>query len=289
MACKPTEHDVSHCNIDHCFTRCCISLVVLAVPSVSSEPTEGSLDDPTLWQHDKSFDLCWSQHSLQQPAKGVFDARGQVVSAVGTIGEDHLQPFEPRFEPAENSQDQHGSIVILDIGRMDNERQHQAQRVDNDMTLASVNLLAGIITSHATYLRRFDGLTVDNCSAGRRLASHAAPKHVPQCVVNPLPSPLVAPAKENPVNCLPVGKFVRQKPPGATAAYNIDDRVKDGATADCLRSSSARGLRQEFSKNLPLFVGEVREIFRSFRAGHRYDSFRSVVGNRKDSYRFLLI
>ena len=60
---------------------------------------------------------------------------------------------------------------------------------------------------------------------------------------------------------------MRQKPPGASAAYNIDDRVKDGATADCLRSSSAAKASGMLSKNLPLFVGEVREIFRSFRFG----------------------
>ena len=51
----------------------------------------------------------------------------------------------------------------------------------------------------------------------------------------------------------------------------------------------ARRLRQKFSKDLPLLVGQVRAIFRPFRVGHRYDSFRSVVGNRRDSYRFSLI
>src|SRR5262249_28411300 len=133
--------DVSHCRIDHCFTRCGVALVVLAVPPVSSEPTEGSLDDPTLREHNKPLYLCRSRYSLRQPAKGAFDTRGQVVSAVRTIGKDQLQPVEPRFEPAENSQDRHGSIVVLDIGGMDNKRQHQAKSVDNDMTLASVNSL----------------------------------------------------------------------------------------------------------------------------------------------------
>src|SRR5262249_16578032 len=275
--------------VDCCFARCGVALGVLAVPAVSSEPTERSLDDPTLREHNKPFYLCRSQHSLQQPAKSAFDALGQVVSAVRTIGKDHFQSVEPRFESAENSEDKHGSIVVLDIGRMDNEGEHQAKRVNNDMALASVNLLARIVTSHAAYLRRLDGLTVDNCSAGRRLASHAVPKLVPQRFMNPVPCPVVAPAKENPVNRLPVREFVRQKPPRAAAAYNVDNRVKDSATADSLGSSSARTLGQKFSKNLPLFVGEVREIFRTFRLGHRYDSFRSVVGNRRDSYRFLLI
>src|SRR5437763_1787517 len=37
-------------------------------------------------------------------------------------------------------------------------------------------------------------------------------------------------------------------------------------------------LRQKPSKNLSLFVGEVRELFRTFRVGYRYETpFRSVL------------
>jgi hypothetical protein len=74
------------------------------------------------------------------------------------------------FEPAENSQDEHGSILVLNIGRMDDERQDQAQRIDNDMALASIDLLSGIVTPLAADLRRLDGLTVDNRRAGGRRA-----------------------------------------------------------------------------------------------------------------------
>jgi hypothetical protein len=59
--------------------------------------------------------------------------------------------------------------------------------------------------------------------------------------------------------------------------------------ADRLRGTPKRGLGQPLAKNLPLLVGKVRGIFRPFRVGHRYDSFRSVAGNRKVSYRFLSI
>jgi hypothetical protein len=41
----------------------------------------------------------------------------------------------------------------LDIRWMDNERQDQAQRVDNDMTFASVDFLSSVVTTLATYLR----------------------------------------------------------------------------------------------------------------------------------------
>jgi hypothetical protein len=150
-------------------------------------------------------------------------------------------------------------------------------------------LRACILTPRAADLRGLDALTADNCGAGRRLASHAASKFVPQRFVNPVPGPIVAPAADDPVNCFPVRRFVGQKSPGTATAHNIDDRVDDGATANRPGRPSTRSGRQKFSKNVQLFVGEVREILRSFRVGHRYDSFRSMVGNRGDSYRFLLI
>src|SRR5262249_26249807 len=181
---------MNHCNMDHGLTRCDITLIVLAVPPVSPKPAERPLDDPTLRKRHKPFDLCRLQHSLQQPPEGVFDTIGQIVSAVCAVGEDHFQAMEPFFELAENSQDQHRSILVLNIRRMDDERQNQAQGIDNDMTLASVDLLSGIVTSLSADLRRLDGLTVDNCHAGGLLASQVTPKHVPKSVVNPLPGPI---------------------------------------------------------------------------------------------------
>ena len=90
-----------HGDVDHCLARCGVAFVVLTVPSVSTQPAEGPFDDPTFRQHHEPFDLCWSQHGLQQPPEGVFDTLGQVVSAVGAVSEDYLQPMKPFFEPAD--------------------------------------------------------------------------------------------------------------------------------------------------------------------------------------------
>ena len=280
---------MTHSDIDHRVTRCGIAFVVLAVPPVAPQPTEGSLHDPTLWQHNESFDLCWSQYGLQQPSKGLLHTLGQVVPVVSAVGKDHLQPVESGLQSAKNRQNQYDSVVILDIRRMDDDRQDQPERIHNDMSLASVDLFAGVVTPLAADFGRLDRLTVDNRSTGRPLAAHGPPKHVPERVVNLLPSSIVAPPEKDSVNGLPIGEFVGKKSPGATAAEEVQDRVDDRTTAHRLRSTSARGPRQEFSKDLPLLVGQVRGIVRQFRVGHRYDSFRSVAGNRRLSYRFLLI
>ena len=88
---ESSEHDMTHCNVDHGFARCGVPFIVLAVASVSPQPTEGSLDYPAFRQHHKSFHLCWSQDSLQQPSEGIFHAFRKIVSAIRAVGEDHLQ------------------------------------------------------------------------------------------------------------------------------------------------------------------------------------------------------
>jgi hypothetical protein len=136
---------------------------------------------------------------------------------------------------------------------------------------------------------RLDGLTVDDRGAGGLLAAQAAAKHVAARVVNPHPRAIAAPTREESVDGLPVGKLARQKSPRATGAREVEDPIDDGTAAHCLPSAPSRRLRQQFSKDLPLLVGHIRGIFRELRVGHRYDSFRSVMENKRASYRFLLV
>ena len=167
---KAAKHYMTHGDINHCFTRCGIALIVLAVPPVAPQPAERALDDPALRQHHEAFDLGWPQHGLRQPTKDLFHAFGQVVPAVGAVGEDHLQSVESCLQLSENSQDEHGSIVVLDARGMDNDRQDQPERVDNNMTLASIDFLTGVVTPLAADLGRLDSLTVDDRRTGRPLA-----------------------------------------------------------------------------------------------------------------------
>jgi hypothetical protein len=135
-----------HSDIDHGFARCGVPLIVLAMSPVAPQPAEGSLHDPTLRQHHKTLDLRRPQDRLQQPAERVLDALRQVVPAVGAVGEDHLQATESGLQVAEEPQDPHRSVVVLNVRRMDDYRQDQPQRVDDNVTLAAVDLLGGVVS-----------------------------------------------------------------------------------------------------------------------------------------------
>ena len=80
---------------------------------------------------------------LQDPAAGLGDGCGQCRSLVAGIGEDALDEGEAAARaPVE---DEPRAVAILHIGRMDDDVQQEAERVDEDVPLAARDLLARIV------------------------------------------------------------------------------------------------------------------------------------------------
>ena len=65
------------------------------------------------------------------------------LAAVGAVGEDHL---DEREQPPRRAQQRDGSVAVLDVGRLDRGAQQQAQRVDQDVPLLALDLLARVVT-----------------------------------------------------------------------------------------------------------------------------------------------
>ena len=79
------------------------------------------------------LDLPWSE-----PPDG--GGRGGPLVASG--GEDAL---DEREQLSYGLQDKQTAVAILNVGRVDGEVEHQAERVDNDVTLLAFDFLAGIV------------------------------------------------------------------------------------------------------------------------------------------------
>ena len=80
---------------------------------------------------------------LQGPGAGLGDGCGQCRSLVAGIGEDALDEGEEAARaPVE---DESRTVAILYIGRMDDDVQQEAERVDEDVPLAARDLLARIV------------------------------------------------------------------------------------------------------------------------------------------------
>ena len=85
---------------------------------------------------------------------------------MATIGE--WMP-QPRIAISNGLYEIDSPVTILNGGAVDDDEQHAAQRVGDDMALAARNLLARVIATNATAFGGFDRLAVDHTGTGRRL------------------------------------------------------------------------------------------------------------------------
>ncbi len=141
------NHQIDHCDKYHRFTAGGQHFIVLAHPPIPTDPAEGPLHDPTLRQDRKADDLIATLDDLQNPVSKrsrPFDQFARIT----TIRPNQLQASIPPTEPG---QYQLGPVAILNVGGMNNDGQYQPQRVDDDMPLATVDLLARVVATRPPF------------------------------------------------------------------------------------------------------------------------------------------
>jgi hypothetical protein len=106
------------------------------------EPGDGAFDDPAFGFNDEAFGAISPFDDLDHQAA---DRAGNAIlersPRIGAVGEQLAQERE-LFE--QGGQQQDTAVAILDIGGRHQQVQHQAQRVDEEMTLLALDQLAGI-------------------------------------------------------------------------------------------------------------------------------------------------
>jgi len=87
---------------------------------------------------------------------------------------------QPRIEIAGAGQDPWCAVAILDVGLVNDRRERQAGGVSEQVALASLELLAGVIATRAAGLGGLDRLAVDDPGAvlrDRSPRTPASPEH----------------------------------------------------------------------------------------------------------------
>ena len=141
--------------------------------------------------------------------------------------------------------------------------QNQAQGVHRQMALAAFNLFARVIAAFSGLIGRLDRLAVNNSCRRRDLPALASCATSLAGVVNEGPSPILAPAAEVAIHGLPRREVPGQKPPGATTAHDIEDRIhQDSAIQGWTTPFAPAGLgfgHQRFDL-LPFFISQISWI-----------------------------
>ena len=106
-----------------------------------TDPGQGSLDDPALGQDDKFVQVV-ALDDLDHPTASASGGLRDPWPLITGIGEDALnEGKEAARAPIEN---QANPVAVLKVGGMNDDIQQEAERIDEDVTLAPGDLLARI-------------------------------------------------------------------------------------------------------------------------------------------------
>ncbi len=170
MACgKPPEHDADHGEADERSDGGGVAFEVARQTAVAADPCERPLDDPAFWQNLKSGNVR-SPDDLQAPSTGAPNGQCHLASGISAISKN---VFDEREQSSGSAQQMESTITILNVGRMNDDIQQEAQRVqaaiacvrkallvapdyiDATFNLALLLQRNGAFTEAADYWRRY--------------------------------------------------------------------------------------------------------------------------------------
>lgn len=139
---KSPEHDADHGEADEGGDGSGVAFEVARQTAVAADPGECALDNPSLGQNDEAVRVA-AFDDLQCPATCIGDDPGHLWPLIAGIGEDTLDEGEQA--PCRTEQVA-GAVAILHVGGLNADAQQEAERINEDMSLAPGDLLARIET-----------------------------------------------------------------------------------------------------------------------------------------------
>lgn len=158
MPCDASGEDAYVGDEDPCLGAGDGSFPILGQASAASEPCKGAFDDPAARQEFEALGDVGAFDDLQVPIADLGQCAAEFGPGIAAVGEYMAQPGKARANGLEHAG---GTVPILDVGAVHHQPYHQTERVGNDMALAALDLLAGIIAPCAAAFGGFDALAVD--------------------------------------------------------------------------------------------------------------------------------
>lgn len=133
-------------------------LVVFGEATVASEPRECAFDDPSPWLDLEALRIVGATHDLEGEDRDAGQGGCDLASVVGSVGPDQVEPGEAA---ADAVQHERRSVSVLDAGGMDDKPERQALGVDQNMSLAALYSLAGVVTHRVDFTPPFSADLTD--------------------------------------------------------------------------------------------------------------------------------
>lgn len=116
------------------------AFVVADAASASADPREGPFDDPSAGQDDEALGAVAAFHDLDGEVPAL-SRPGHELAGVSAVGPHPCDVVVDLLQPGDKRP---GAVTVLDTGCGHQDDQHQAERIDGEMPLALVHLLARI-------------------------------------------------------------------------------------------------------------------------------------------------
>src|SRR5215471_4750395 len=138
---EPIQHKMSITHLDHSRTGFYTPLIVLTVPAIPAMPGVRPLNDPAFRQRRKAFRALGTHRDLDAPPRTMLGHPG--VQSVVVILLIHKDRDEPRnMVGVDLTEQERCCHTIVKTGTDNEHGQQQAQRIDQQMPLAPLDLLA---------------------------------------------------------------------------------------------------------------------------------------------------
>ena len=132
-SCESSREQLYAGEEDPCLRGSHAGLEVLGQASVAVEPSERALDDPAAGKELEALGPLGALDDLQRPASHLAERALELGPGIGAIGEDVAQPREL---PGHGGEHRRRAVAVLDIGAVDHERDQQAARVGEVVSLS---------------------------------------------------------------------------------------------------------------------------------------------------------
>lgn len=143
---------------------------------------------------------------------------------------------------------------------MNENEEHQPERVGHDMTLAALDLLARVVASKPSAFGRLHPLAVDDTGGGAGLTSFEVSRAQDQDVVDRVPQTAVPPPVEVALHRRTWGKILGQHAPLAAAGGDVEDGVHHRSQLRPAWPSTRLGWWQERRDHTPFQIRHVARI-----------------------------
>lgn len=237
-----------------CIGRCDGCFPVLGEAAAATEPGKGALDDPAAGDDDEARCPIGPLDDLDGRSIHVLQGVFQLVASIAAVGEQMSERGEALHGVGD---DTWRAIAILNVGGVRDRAQHIAFGIGEDMTLAALDLLAGIIAAWSAAFRGFHALAVNNarCRLCRPSRQKACGHH--QRFVDDVEHAAVAQPVEIVLNRRKGREVFRQHRPLAARRRDIMDGVPYLAHRPFARSTDLARHRHERLDQHPLIVRAV--------------------------------